>query len=113
MGSFETHSDASDPLLRPLSVALRREDLYSEARDRVADLAGWTLVRAEDASFTLHCERRGGLLSGTSRITLRVDGPEGIPSATLHVRSESGGLFGRDRANVRELLEPFTRRVGL
>ncbi|MBM3989293.1 MAG: DUF1499 domain-containing protein [Planctomycetes bacterium] len=113
MGSFETDAAQSSPLLRPLSVAKRREELYSEARDMVADLAGWTLVRSDDAALVLQCERKGGLFGGTARIMLRVEGPEGIPSATIHVRSETSGLFARDRANVREFLEPFTRRVGL
>jgi hypothetical protein len=113
VGSFETDPAESSPLLRPLSVAKRREDLYSEARDMVADLAGWSLVRSDDAALVLHCERKGGLLGGTARITLRIEGPDGIPSATIHVRSESSGMFARDRANVREFLEPFTRRVGL
>ncbi|MBM3991953.1 MAG: hypothetical protein FJ298_13220 [Planctomycetes bacterium] len=113
MGSFETDPAQGSPLLRPLSVALRREELYSEARDMVADLAGWTLVRSDDAALVLQCERKGGLLGATARITLRVEGPDGIPSATIHVRSQTSGPFARDRANVREFLEPFTRRVGL
>lgn len=113
MGSFETRDEHGSPLLRPLRVAMRREELYSEARDMVADLAGWKLVRADEAHLTLHCERAGGLLGGSARITITVEGPDGIPTATLSVRSESGGgLLGRDKANVREFLEPFSRRVG-
>ena len=99
----------------------------------VEDLARWTLLGADEEGLgadeeglgadeeglgadeeggTLECTRAGGLLRATSRITIRVDGPEGIPSAVLSVgsRSEGRGL-SRDRANVVELVRPFERRV--
>jgi hypothetical protein len=112
MGEFETRDDHADPALRPLRFAVRREEVYAEAKTMVADL-GWTLVRADDERLELSCERRGGFLANPAKITIRVEGPEGIPSATLSARSETqGGLRARDRKNVREFLDPFRRRVG-
>lgn len=112
MASFETSDAHESPDLRPLRVATRREGIYAEVKDMVADLAGWKLVSADDATMSIVCERKGGLLGGAAKITIRVEGPEGIPSATVHVRSESaGGLLARDKANVAEFLRPFTRRV--
>jgi hypothetical protein len=113
MGGFETHDGASRAELRPLRVALRREELFSEARTMVEDLAGWKLVRADEGALELHCERKGGLLSSTAHVKIAVAGPEGIPSSTLTVSSQSaGGLLARDKAVVLEFLTPFRRRVG-
>jgi hypothetical protein len=99
--------------LRPLRVAVRKEDVYAEARNMVADLDGWKLVEADERALVLRCERKGGPLSAPARVTISVEGPDGIPSATVNVESQSaGGLFSRDKANVAEFLEPFGRRVG-
>ncbi len=111
MGAFETSADSASPLLRPLSVAMRREELYSEARDMIADLAGWKLVRQDDAACVLEVERPGGLVGGSARITISVTGPDGIPSATLSLKVEASGLFANPKSVVREFMEPFTRRV--
>lgn len=109
---FETSPSHERAELRPLHVALRREGLYEAAKEMVADLANWTLVQADDAATTLHCERRGGWLGGTAKVTLRVEGPEGMPSATIHVRAEAqGGLLANERSVVAEFMKPFTRRV--
>lgn len=111
-GSFETSTDQAKANHQPLRVPTRAPEIYQEAKDMVADLRHWKLLAADDGAMTLECERAGGLLSAPSRITIRVEGPEGIPSATVHLRSESdGGLRSRDRANVAEFLEPFRRRV--
>ena len=110
--SFETDDSQSAPHLRPLRVATRGEHVYGEARNLVEDLPGWELVRADDAARTLHCRRAKGFLTGESAVTIRVDGPEDIPSCTVHVRSETdGGLRSRDRAVVAEFMKPFHRRV--
>jgi hypothetical protein len=112
MGSFQTSDDQQRAELRPLRVPMRREDLFAEARTMVEDLAGWSIVEADEAALVLRCERKGGLLGGTAQVTLRVEGPEGIPSATLQVSSSStGGLLSRDKAVVLEFMTPFTRRV--
>ena len=113
MGSFRTNDAEASPKLRPLRVAVRKEDVYAEARDMVADLAGWKLVDGDERALVLRCERKGGLLSPASRVTIWIEGPNGIPSATVQVESNSsGGLLSRDKANVAEFLEPFGRRVG-
>ena len=45
-------------------------------------------------------------------MVITVEGPAGIPSASLSVRSSStGGLLDRNRAVVLEFMTPFTRRV--
>jgi hypothetical protein len=111
MGAFETRDDEPDPVLRPLRVAVLRDEVYAEAKTMVSDL-GWKLLQADALSRELVCERRGGFLAAPAKVTIRVDGPDGIPSATVRARSESRGLFARDRRIVREFLEPFRRRVG-
>ena len=111
MASFESRDEETDERLRPMRVAVRREDVYSEAKDMAADL-GWNLVRADDAALELVCERAGALLRAPARITVKVEGPEGLPSSTVTVRSESSGWNARDKDNVRAFLDPFRRRVG-
>ena len=113
MGSFRASDAEASPTLRPLRVAVRKEDVYSEARDMVADLEHWKLVEADDRALVLRCERAGGLLSPASKVTIAVEGPDGMPSSTVQIEStSSGGLLSRDKANVAEFLEPFGRRVG-
>ncbi len=111
MASYASRDEDPDPRLRPMRVAVRREDVFSEAKDMAADL-GWSIVERDDAALRLVCERAGALLRAKARITIEVDGPEGIPTATVTVRSVSTGAFARDRENVRAFLEPFRRRVG-
>jgi hypothetical protein len=112
MGSFETDEQHSNPSLKPLRVASRRDGIYAQAKEMVSDLDGWTLQSSDDEAFVLECERKGGMLGGSAKITIRVEGPEGIPSTTVHVRSEStGGLRSRDKGNVLEFMKPFHRRV--
>ena len=111
-GSFRTSADQSSPLLRPFAVAVGRDDVFREVVDMVADLPGWAQVSADAETRTVVAEKQG-LLSGTSRITITVEGPEGIPSATVNLASEtSGGLLARDKAHVAEFMTPFQRRVG-
>jgi hypothetical protein len=112
MGSFETSEQHPEELLRPLRVASLKRGIYEEAKDMVHDLPGWSIVREEPGELRLVCKRAGGLLSGESTVTIAVDGPDDIPSATVHVRSEShSGLVSRDKRNVLEFLKPFQRRV--
>jgi len=112
MGSFETNDAHAHPSLRPLRVPARKEGVYAEARNMVADLAGWQLVAADDRQLVLTCERKGGLLAGPACITVTIEGPDGIPSSTVHVRSVTEkGWISRDRTNVLEFMKPFHRRV--
>jgi hypothetical protein len=112
MASFETRDLHSHERLRPLRVAMAREALFEEARIMVGDLPAWRLIEADPAGLRLLCLRDGGWLRGKARITLQIEGPAGIPSASLIVRSETNGaLLPRDRANVLEFMQPFHRRV--
>ena len=113
MGAFQTSDGHGSDVLKPLRVAVRKEDVFAEAKSMVEDLPEWRVVAVDEAALAIECERKGGLMAGPARIRVWVEGPEGIPSATVHVRSESdGGLFSRDKANVTEFLRPFARRVG-
>lgn len=110
--SFETDDAHSHQHLRPLRVATRAESIYEEAKTLVDDLPEWRLLSADDAKHVLTCIRAGGIFSTEATVTIRVEGPEGIPSCVVHVRSESnGGLLGRDRSNVAEFMRPLHRRV--
>jgi hypothetical protein len=112
LAGFQTSDDHGRAELRPLRVAMRREELFAEARTMVEDLPRWTIERADEAALELVARRAAGFLGGESRVTIRVEGPEGIPSATLHVSSTTaGGLFSNDKNVVLEFLTPFTRRV--
>jgi hypothetical protein len=111
-GSFSTSEQHAKPALQPLRVASLKGGVYEEAKNLVGDLPGWELIEADDHRLVLVCRRDGGVLGGMARIEIRVEGPEGIPSSTVHVSSRStGGLLSRDKRNVTEFLVPFHRRV--
>jgi len=111
-GSYETRDDQSDPALRPIRVPVLPPDVYRAACEMVDDMEAWTLKSSDEEALTLVCERDRGFLGGRATITIRVEGPEGVPSSTVHVRSEStGGLLAKDKANVVEFNRPFHRRV--
>lgn len=111
MGVFETSDDHPGRFHRPVRVPVAKLDVFGAAQEMCADLA-WTVQDVDAESLTIVCERSGGLLGGTSRITVRVDGPEGIPSSTTTVRSEStGGVLSRDKSIVAEFVKKFTSRV--
>jgi hypothetical protein len=111
-GSFETSDGHGSVHLRPIRVPTRKEDIFREALEMVDALEAWELVSQDPATCTIVCRRPGGLMSGAADITVRVDGPDGIPSSTVHVKSVSqSGLRSRDKANVLEFVKPFTRRV--
>ncbi len=112
MGVFETSDQHGDPALRPIRVPVRADDLYGSAREMVDDLKAWRVVAQDEAARTITCERDRGFLGGKATITIRVEGPDGVPSSAVHVRSESqGGLLAKDKANVVEFNKPFHRRV--
>jgi len=112
MGVFATSDDNSKESLRPLRVAALKDGIYQAAKEMIGDLPGWELVSDDAERMTLSCRRAGGVLSGTAEITVTVEGPDGIPSTTVNVRSETrGGLRSRDKQNVAEFMAPFHRRV--
>jgi hypothetical protein len=111
-GSFETSDQNSGMHERPLRVPSLSGGIYQTAKELIDDLDGWKLLEEDAAKGLLVCERSARFLGGASRITIRVEGPEGIPSTTVNVRSESsGGLISGDRKNVAEFLRPLHRRV--
>lgn len=112
MGSFATRDENKSPNHRPIRVPTQQGDVYQAAKEMVDDLTGWELTSEDEASGRLVCRKSGGFLGGTATITITVEGPEGIPSTTVNVRSESeGGLLPKDKANVAEFVKPFYRRI--
>ena len=111
-GSFQTEEGHANERLQPLRVPMRREHLFGAARELVEDLSSWKLDSADEESMTLVCTLEGGFLRGSSRITIRVDGPEEIPNSVVQVQSETEkGLLKRDKANVLEFMVLLHRRV--
>ncbi|HUR29387.1 MAG TPA: hypothetical protein VM509_14455 [Planctomycetota bacterium] len=112
--SFQTSDSNAAPELRPVRAAVLKSGMFDEAKTLALELPGWSLVEANETEGRIECSRRGGLLFGSSRITITLEAPPGIPSTTVHVRSEStGGLLSRDRRNVAQFVRPFHRRVCL
>lgn len=82
------------------------------AKELVEDLDGWVIQSTDDEALTIACEKKGGLLAGTSTIVVRVEGPDGIPNSETHCSSESSsGLLSRDKSNVAEFVKKFWMRV--
>ena len=112
MGSFSTSDGHSKRWHQPVKVPQAKEGIYGSAKELVDDLDGWNLERADDEALELHVTKSNGPLGGTSRITIKVSGPDGIPSSETNVTSESSGaLLSRDRSNVATFCEKFWMRV--
>lgn len=110
--AFQTEDRHAQQNLKPLRVAGTQASVFQEARNLASELPGWKVLDADESKRKLVCERSGGFLRGAARVTITVEGPEGIPSATVNVRSEtSAGFLARDRANVLEFMRLFERRV--
>jgi hypothetical protein len=111
-GSFATSEQNSHFNLRPLAVASLKQGVYEEAKNLASDLPGWRVLASDDARCSITCERAGGPLSGAATVTITCEGPDGIPSTVVNVRSESkSGLLSRDKKNVLEFMKLFHRRV--
>ena len=112
MGRFETSLDHSSRWHQPVRVPVGKQDVFHAAKEMVDDLPGWKILSVDDDALTLSCEAGGGLLGGTSRITIRVEGPDGIPNSETHCISEStGGLLSRDKSRVAEFVKKFWMRM--
>ncbi len=111
MGAFATSDSHKSRDHQPIRVPTQQANIYRLAKEMIADLPGWTLVSEDEARGTLTCRKENGLLGGISTITVTVEGPKGIPSTTVQVRSESSGVLSRDKANVAAFVRPFFRRV--
>lgn len=111
-GSFESSDSHAERLLKPLRVPTRHQDIYVAAKEMVDDLSDWSLVQEDEGAGTLVCRRNPRFLGGESRITIRVEGPDDIPSTTVTLRSETdGGMLSHDKKNVLEFMKLFYRRV--
>jgi len=112
MGRFETSDAHTNRWHQPVRVPRAKEGIFATARELIEDLEGWQLERVDEANLVLHATKANGLLGGTSRVTITVKGPQGIPSSETHVVSESsGGIVPKDRANVAQFCEKFWMRV--
>ena len=112
MGAFETSEAAPNRNHQPVRVPISKENIFGAAKEMCDDLDSWNVVSTDDKALTITCEKQNGFLGGTSRIVVTVDGPDGIPSSTTSVRSESSGaLLSRDKGNVAEFIRKFSMRV--
>ena len=109
-GGFQTSDAHPDPHLRPVRVAMRADELWSEVCTMVEDL-GWQVHSKDEQALVLVAKRPGGLLSKTATVTLTVAGPAGLPSSQVALACAGGGLFGGLEGVVKEFTVPFTRRV--
>lgn len=110
--SFQTSDSHAAEELRPVRAAALQAGIFDEAKTLVSELPGWKVIKADEASGRIECSKRNGFLCGTSRITITLESPPGIPSTTVNVHSESGGgIFHPDRQNVAQFVRPFHRRV--
>lgn len=112
--SFQTSDSNAALEHKPVRVAALQAGIFEEARTLVSELPGWSIVEADEARGRIQCLKRNGFLAGSSRITITLESPAGIPSTTVNLHSESsGGIFNRDRQNVAQFVRPFHRRVCL
>jgi hypothetical protein len=109
--AFATSLDNPNRWHQPVRVPQNKQDIFGAARDMVEDLH-WQIRSIDEDALTIECEKKGGLLGGTARIVVRVEGPDGIPNSETHCSSEtSGGLLPRDKALVAEFVKKFFMRV--
>lgn len=112
MGSFETSDQHGSREQRPLRVATRKEYIYKEALDLIADMQGWKRLSEDKSTGLITCEKDGGLLGGKSKIVVSVQGSEEHPTTEVNVKcTSSGGLLARDKSTVTEFMKLFIRRV--
>jgi hypothetical protein len=109
---FESSDSHPDQLHRPLRVPRLKDGIYQEACDLVEALPGWTLKSKDEAKGRIECERKARLLGGAAQVLITIEAPDGVPSTTIKLRSESkGGLLNHDKQNVAEFMKLFLRRV--
>ena len=112
MASFESSDSHSQLYLKPLRVPSLKGGIYGTAKELIDDLPGWTLEAEDEERGVLECTRAARFLSGQSKVTILVEGPDGVPSTTVTVKSQTdGGLRKCDKANVVEFMKLFHRRV--
>lgn len=109
---FESSDSHPQQLLQPLRVPSLKGGIYQAAKELIDDLPGWTLLSEDEEQGVLRCERAARFMTGKSDVTVKVEGPEGVPSTTVTLISETdGGMRSPDKANVQEFMKLFLRRV--
>ena len=88
-----------------------KEGVFGSVRELLEDLAGWDMTSVDEGTCTVHATKANGFLGGTSRITIQVHGPDGIPSSETSVISESDGVLSRDKKNVATFVRKLFMRV--
>jgi hypothetical protein len=112
MGSFETSDRHPSEHHRPIRLPVRRENIWDSLKEMVDDMQGWEVVSMDDDARVAVVRKAGGLVSGTSTMTIAVEGLEDVPSTTVSAKCETnGGLLGRDKAHVAEFIKIFHRRI--
>lgn len=113
MASTFASSDSHSQLyLKPLRVPSLKDGIYATAKELVEALDEWSIDSEDESQGLLQCTRRARLLSGPSKVTIKVEGPDGVPSSTVTLESRTdGGLRKCDKANVVEFMKLFHRRV--
>lgn len=111
MGRFETSPAAGSKWHRPVAVPSGKEGVFGSVRELLEDLPGWNVESVDEKSFTVHVSKVNGFLGGTSKITVQVNGPDGIPSSETTVVSESSGMLSRDKGNVATFVRKLFMRV--
>src|SRR5204862_6945 len=77
--SFETSDSNAAPEHRPVRVAALQAGVFEEARTLVSELPGWSIVGVDEARGRIECRKRNGFLGGSSRITITLESPAGVP----------------------------------
>lgn len=111
MARFATSTDAPSKWHRPVAVPSNKEGVFGTVRELLDDLAGWTVDSVDEESLTVHVTKPNGFLGGTSKVTIVVSGPDGIPSSETNVTSESEAVLSRDRSNVATFCRKLWMRV--
>jgi hypothetical protein len=112
MGRFESSDSHGSLELQPLRVPQPKGDMYSTAKELVEALPDWSILSENEEQGLIVCERKARALSAKSKVTIKIEGPDGIPSTTVTMVSESeGGLLGGDKKNVNEFMKLYRRRV--
>lgn len=111
MARFETSNQASSKWHRPVAVPSSKEGVFGTVRELLEDLPDWKVDSVDEAALTVHVTKPNGFLAGSSKIEIKVTGPEGIPSSETHISSESEALRSSDKANVALFCRKLWMRV--
>ena len=89
MGAFATSDSHKSRNHQPIRVPTQRGNIYRAAKEMVADLAARKLHSEDEQQRTLTCRNENGFLGAVTTNTITVEGPEGVPSTTVNVRSDT------------------------